>query len=192
MEMYSEVSDSAIIELYFARDEQAITETRNKYDAYLRTVSGKILRDYEDVSECVSDTYLGAWNAIPPARPNRLQLFLAKITRNLSLKRVRLNGAAKRGNGETAIALDELEECVAGDGRVDENLEAKELASLIDEFLEGRSAEERKLFLLRYWYFDSIGDISKRFGFTDSKVKMTLKRTRDDLKDYLLEKGVLL
>lgn len=186
------MTDSAIIELYFARDENAISETKTKYEMYLRKVSGNILKDDEDVAECVNDTYLGAWEAIPPARPNILRVFLGKITRNLSLKRLRDDSALKRGGGEVALTLDELEECISDGGRIDEELEAKELATMIDEFLAGRSREERRVFVCRYWYFDSISDISKRFDFTESKVKMMLKRTRDDLKEYLVSQGVVI
>ena len=185
-------SDSAIIEMYFDRNEDAISETRNKYDIYLRSISGNILRDYEDVSECVNDTYLGAWNAIPPTRPNLLRVFLGKITRNLSLKKLRFEGAAKRGNGEAELTIDELEDCIADNSKIDEKLEVEELSNLINKFLEGRNPDDRKLFVCRYWYFDSIRDISNRFDFTESKVKMTLKRMRDDLKDYLVSEGVVI
>ena len=190
LEKGSNISDGEIIDLYFARDEQAIAETKTKYDGYLRTVSGNILRDNEDISECVSDTYLGAWNAIPPTRPNRLKIFLAKITRNLSLKRLRLEGAAKRGGGEMDLTIDELGDCISDGKRIDEHLEELELTALIERFLENKSVEDRRIFLCRYWYFDSIKEISERFDCTESKVKMSLKRTRDDLREYLLNNEV--
>lgn len=186
------MNDSEIIELYFARDERAISETQGKYDSYLRTVSGKIIKSSEDVSECVNDTYLGAWNAIPPTRPNIFRIFLARITRNLSLKKLRSAYAEKRGGGEAALTLDELEEVVESGSRIDEELEAKELAGMIDEFLAGRAVVDRKIFISRYWYFDSIKEIADRFSFTESKVKMTLKRSRDDLKSYLETRGVVI
>lgn len=186
------MNDSEIIELYFARDERAISETQVKYDSYLRTVSGKVISSAEDVSECVNDTYLGAWNAIPPTRPNIFRIFLARITRNLSLKKLRLAFAEKRGGGEAALTLDELEEVVESGSRIDEELEAKELAGMIDEFLAGRAVVDRKIFISRYWYFDSIKEIADRFSFTESKVKMTLKRSRDDLKSYLETRGVVI
>ncbi len=192
-EIHGEViSDSTIVDLYFARDERAITETQSKYDNYLRRVSGNILRDPEDVSECVNDTYLGAWNAIPPTKPNIFRIFLARITRNLSIKKLRKSTAEKRGGGEMPLTLYELTECVAEGSRIDEKLEVEELTKLIEEFLSGRSEEDRKVFLCRYWYFDSIKEISKRFDYTESKVKMTLKRIRDELKEYLISHGVII
>ena len=184
------MEDSKIIQLFFNRDEQAIVETQTKYDGYLRTVSGNILRNQEDVEECVSDTYLGAWNSIPPTRPNILRAFLAKITRNLSLKKVRTDSAEKRGGGEVSLSIEELRDCIADNKSIDENLELAELTGIIDEFLGDKNREERSLFVLRYWYFQSIKDISEKFGFTESKVKMTLKRTRDELKVFLESKGV--
>ena len=186
------MEDSKIIELYYARDERAIDETKSKYHGYLKTVSGNILKDSEDVAECVSDTYLGAWNAIPPARPNIFRAFLAKIARNLSLKKFRSLTAEKRGGSEVAASFDELSDSIADNKSIDESLEIKELERLIDIFLTGRNANDRKLFVCRYWYMDSIVDIAERFGYTESKVKMSLKRTRDDLRAYLEEKGVLI
>ena len=190
LEKQSNFSDSEIIDLYFARDERAITETQSKYDRYLRTVSRKIIDSPEDVSECVNDTYLGAWNAIPPTKPNVLRIFLAKITRNLSIKKLRMANAEKRGGGEVALTLDELAECVADGSRIDAKLEAEELSGLIEVFLSKRSDSDRRIFICRYWYFDSIKDISERLGYTESKVKMTLKRTRDELREYLVAQGV--
>ena len=185
------MEDNKIIELYYKRDEQAIDETKSKYDAYLRTVSGNILRDTEDVVECVNDTYLGAWNAIPPSRPIVFRAFLAKITRNLSLKKFRSLSAEKRGGGEASLSFDELSECIVDGKSIDEAIEAKELAGMIDVFLSGRNADDRKIFVCRYWHFDSVLDIAERFGFSESKVKMSLKRTRDELKAYLESKGVI-
>ena len=185
-------SDAEIIDLYFARDERAILETQNKYDPYLRKVSGNIIDNPEDVSECVNDTYLGAWNTIPPTRPNIFRIFLARITRNLSLKKLRAHYTEKRGGGEAILTLDELEEVIPDGRRIDEGLEAEELKTLIETYLSERNEDERKIFLSRYWYFDSIKEISDRFGFTESKVKMTLKRTRDDLRLFLEEQGIII
>ncbi len=183
--------DSAIVDLYFARDERAISETQSKYDKYLRTVSGNIIHNSEDVSECVNDTYLGAWNAIPPTRPNVFRIFLAKITRNLSIKKLRAANAEKRGGGEATLTLDELMDCIADGSKIDENLEVEELTKLIEAFLSSKNEADRRIFLCRYWYFDSIKDISERFDYTESKVKMTLKRTRDELREYLVSQGVM-
>ena len=184
------MEDKAIVELYWKRQERAIAETKTKYGAYCQTIAWRVLGDSRDAEECVNDTYLGAWNAMPPHRPARLSTFLGKITRNLSLKRRRALSAAKRGSGEVALSLDELEECVAGTGDVEEHVEAEELARSIDEFLAGLSADDRRMFMCRYWHFDSVADIAGRFGFSQSKVKMSLKRTRDKLATYLREEGV--
>lgn len=182
--------DAAIVELYWQRQERAIAETKTKYGAYCHAIARRILNDVQDAEECVNDTYLGAWNAMPPHRPTNLGTFLGKIARNLSLKRWRARSAAKRGSGEVALSLDELEECVAGTGSVEEHIEAEELASLIDGFLAGLSADDRRMFVCRYWHFDAVADIAQRFDFSQSKVKMSLKRTRDKLAVYLEQEGV--
>jgi len=184
------MDDAAIVELYWKRQERAISETKTKYGAYCQAIARRILNDGLDAEECVNDTYLGAWNAMPPHRPTCLSTFLGKITRNLSLKRWRARSAAKRGSGEVALSLDELEECVARTGSVEEQVEAEELARVIDAFLGGLAEDDRRMFICRYWYFDSVNDIAERFGFGQSKVKMSLKRTRDKLATYLEQEGV--
>ena len=184
------MEDAAIVELYWQRRESAITETQSKYGAYCNAIARRILGNVEYAEECVNDTYLGAWNAMPPHRPTSLSTFLGKITRNLSLKRWRAGTAAKRGSGEVALSLDELEECAADAGNVTGRLEAEELARMLDRFLEGLPSDERRMFVCRYWHFDSVGEIAERFGFTQSKVKMSLKRTRDKLSIYLKREGV--
>ena len=184
------MNDAAIIDLYWQRQERAISETKTKYGAYCQSIARRVLNDTLDAEECVNDTYLGAWNAMPPHRPANLATFLGKITRNLSLKRWRARSAAKRGSGEVALSLDELGECVRSSDSVEEHVEAEELARMINGFLAGLSADDRRMFVCRYWYFDSVGDIAARFGFTASKVKMSLKRTRDKLADYLEQEGV--
>lgn len=187
------MDDAAIVELFWQRQERAIAETKTKYGAYCHAIARRILDDARDAEECVNDTYLGAWNAMPPHRPGRLDTFLGKITRNLSLKRWRHRSAAKRGSGEVALSLDELEECVfAQTGDIGEHVEAEELACAIDAFLGGLSADDRRMFVCRYWHFDSVADIAERFGFSQSKVKMSLKRTRDKLANYLEQEGVKL
>lgn len=186
------MEDAAIVELYWQREERAISETKTKYGAYCHAIAQRILNDAGDAEECVNDTYLGAWNAMPPHRPTSLGTFLGKIARNLSLKRWRTRSAAKRGGGEAALSLDELEECVASTGDVGDGLEAEELARVIDAFLAGLAEDDRRMFVCRYWHFDAVGDIAQRFGFTQSKVKMSLKRTRDKLAGYLEQEGVTL
>ena len=189
--MKRNISDSEIIELFFDRKEEAIEETRNKYENYLTAISNRILRDDEDVKECVSDTYLGAWNTIPPTRPTVLRVFLGRITRNLSLKKLRALTAEKRGGGESDLTLDELVDVIPDGTRIDEHLELQELTGYIEEYLESKSSEDRILFLRRYWYFDSISEIASSYGLGESAVKMRLKRMRDELQDFLSKRGII-
>ena len=184
------VDDVTIIELYWQRNEDAIAQTKAVHGAYCRGIALRVLADTRDADECENDTYLGAWNAMPSARPQNLRTFLGKIARNLALKRLRARTAEKRGGGEAALSLDELEECVSAPGSVDEHLEAEELASMLNAFLAGLSADDRRVFMCRYWHFDSVAEIAQRFGFTQSKVKMSLSRTRKKLASYLEEEGV--
>ena len=185
------MEDLEIVELYWQRNEEAIKETSKKYGNYCYTIANNILYNNEDAQECVNDTYLGAWNAIPPHHPNVLSTFLGKITRRLSLNKWREKNAIKRGNGEAALSFDELEECIPSNSSIKEELALKELSEAINTFLETLKVDERKVFVCRYFYFESIDEIAFRFSFTPSKVKMMLKRTRDKLKDYLVKKGVL-
>ena len=169
------MEDRRIVDLYWQRDETAIAETENKYGRFCFSIANNILRNREDAKECVNDTWLGAWNAMPPHRPEILSTFLGKITRRLSLRKWRARTAEKRGGGSMELSIEELEECIPSGQRIDEGLE------IISTFLEALPPEERRVFMRRYWYFDSIRDISRRFGFGESKVKMMLKRTRDKL-----------
>ena len=186
------MDDTRIIDLYWQRSERAIAETDAKYGAYCRMVALNITGDTRDGEECVSDTWLAAWNAMPPHRPAILSTFLGKITRRISLKKYRSKSAEKRGSGETALALEELEECIASERSIDEQLSAKELAEVLNAFLDMLKADERRVFLRRYWFFDSIEAISTRFGFSQSKVKMLLKRTRDKLRAQLEKEDIWL
>ena len=175
------MEDSRIIELYWQRNEAAIAETDSKYGRYCYRIASNILQSSEDAEEAVNDTYVGAWNAMPPHRPTKLSTFLGKITRQLSLKKLRERNAQKRGGGEIMLALCELEECVPSAQSIDEQIDAKELAEIINQFLSELSKDERRVFVRRYWYFDSIAGIADYFGFSQSKVKSMLKRTRDKL-----------
>ena len=185
------MDDRKIIALFFDRDEAALAQTQKKYASYCYSIAYRVLGNREDAEECVNDTYLAAWNSIPPQAPRNLSTFLGKITRNLSLKRVRKQTAQKRGGGAGILTLEELSECIPDHQTPQHELEQKELANLLDAFLRALDVEERNVFLRRYWYFDSINDIAKRFSFSESKVKMMLKRTRDKLKDHLLKEGVI-
>ncbi|MBP5249296.1 MAG: sigma-70 family RNA polymerase sigma factor, partial [Lachnospiraceae bacterium] len=177
------------IELYWERDEQAIAESEKKYGAYCRAVAHNILSDAEDEEECVNDTWLRAWNVIPPERPRMFSVFLGKITRNLAIDLYRRKTREKRGGGETALVLDELSECVSGnDDPVDKVME-HDLREQISNFLRSLPPEKRSVFVLRYWYAESVSNIAKRFGMTTTNVSVTLSRLRAGLKKHLTERG---
>lgn len=183
------MDDTKIIQLYWDRDKQAITATAEKYGSYCTAIARNILGSCEDAEECVNDTYLNAWNAIPPHRPSVLSAFLGKLTRNLSIKRYKRNTAAKRGGGQAALVLDEIAELVSDTDTVERELDRKELVKAIDAFLGTLSAEKRCLFVRRYWYFDSISQIAVGFGMTENNVSVTLNRLRLKLHNYLSERG---
>ena len=182
------MQDAQIIELYFARNEEAIAATSAKYNSYCMQIAMNILHSREDSEECVNDTYLAAWNSIPPQRPERLSAYLARLARNLSLNRYKSNHAERRGGGELAISLSELDECIADTAVEDESAEAA--GRRISDFLYTLNKETRQVFVRRYFYNDSISDIAHRFGMSDSKVKSMLHRTRIGLKAYLEGNGV--
>ena len=184
------MEDSAIIDLYWAREERALQETDRKYGAYCHAIASNILKSREDAEECVSDTYLHAWNAMPPQRPGVLSAFLGRITRNLSFDRCRHNAAEKRGGGSLPACLDELSECVPAAESVEERAEQHELTAVIDAFLRTLPERECMLFLRRYWYVDSIADIADRFSMNENTVKSILRRTRERLRQYLLKEGI--
>ena len=184
------MEDERIIELFWARAEEAISAAAQKYGAYCHTVAYNILYSQQDAEECVNDTYLRAWGAMPPHRPSRLAAFLGKITRNLALDAYKKQDAQKRGGGQMALALAELEECIPAPQRVAEEAEEGLLTGYMQEFLEVQSPEKRKVFLLRYWYVQPIAKICRQTGLTESKITTLLFRMRRDLKQYLEEKGV--
>ncbi len=185
------MEDSEIIELYWARSESAITESANKYGRYLRSVSWRILRNEEDAAECVNDTWLRAWNAMPPHRPERLSAFLGKITRNLSLDLYKKKNRDKRGNGHVEVLLSELEDCLAGEDDVEQAMEGKALAESLNRFLAKLPAWKRNIFVLRYWYACPVQEIALKFGFTSGKVTTVLFRTRNELRNFLKREGQL-
>lgn len=182
------MDDFEIIKLYFSRSERAIEETKNKYDGLCYSVAYNMLRDKEDSEECVNDTYLGAWNAIPPKKPNNFKAFLCKITRNLALKRIDYNSAQKR-NPDLLISLDQLE-AILPDNMADSEVDDKFLGQLISTFLKSEKYESRIVFIRKYWFFDSIHDIALKYGFSEGKVKSMLHRTKNRLKEYLKKEGV--
>jgi len=175
------MDDNKIIELYFNRDESALSETDKKYGRYCYSIAYNILTDHEDSRESVNDTYLGAWNTMPPKNPPILSAFLGRITRNIALKRYREKTAVKRGGGAAAVSLDELSECIAASDTVEREFESQELARIVDSFLRGLPETERNVFIRRYWYCDEISAIAKRYGATKGKIKMMLLRSREKL-----------
>ena len=183
------MQDNEIIDLYFARNDAAVTETANKYGTYCYTVAHNILGVHEDSEECLNDTYLAAWNSIPPHRPNVLRLFLAKITRSKAFDRWRRGHAVKRAAGETAAVLDELSECVPGGTDPAESVLASELSGSINGFLKGLPKRERQIFLRRYFYSESVKDIAAGAGMKENAVSVMLHRTRAKLKDHLSKEG---
>ena len=185
------LNDEEIVRMFFAREERAIAETRNKYGSYLKSLSFNLLRDRGDSEECVSDVLLALWNAIPPEAPLRLGAYAAKITRNLSFKRLRERTAKKRGGGSDD-ALSELDGCIPSEDCVESAADARELSRAIDSFLSTLEKTERVIFVRRYWYCDRVRDIARRTGSTESKVKMTLFRAREKLKKRLTEEGIFI
>ncbi len=186
------MEDNRIIDLYWARREEAILETDRKYGSYCRSISLHILKNREDSEECVNDTWLRAWDTMPPKRPDFLAAFLGKITRNLSISRYRMNHARKRGSGEMDLLLMELEECLPSPGSVEEEIESRETAKAIDRFLYDMEEESRNFFIRRYFYVDSVKEIAERFGVSESKVKSQLFRIRNRLKSHLEKEGIVL
>ncbi len=183
------MEDNQIVELYWQRSEDAIPETAEKYGKYLHSISYRVLSDTEDAEECVNDSYVDAWNAMPPHRPSILSTFLGKITRRISIDRWRKKNAEKRGGGEITLALDELEECVSGSGSVEDEAERRELRAALNGFLLTLGESERKVFLCRYWYLEPVPVIAKRFAFSESKVTSMLHRTRGKLRTLLEKEG---
>ena len=186
------MEDSAIIDLYWAREERALTETDTKYGHMCRSIAYQILQDRWDSEECVNDTWLRAWNAMPPQRPTILSAFLSRITRNLSLDRYKAARAEKRGGGQMPLALEELGDCVPAQTTVEDSVELRELTRLLDRFLRDLPEKECCLFLRRYWYVDGTADIARRYEMAEGSVKSTLYRIRKKLRIYLEKEGVAL
>ncbi|MBQ9974260.1 MAG: sigma-70 family RNA polymerase sigma factor [Oscillospiraceae bacterium] len=186
------MDDNKIIDLYWARSQQAIAESDRKYGTYCRTIARNILPRLEDAEECVNDTWLRAWNAMPPQRPSVLQAFFGKLTRNLSLDRWRREHAAKRGGSQIELALDELEDCLAARERVEDALDAQHTAQVISNFLRGLPAADRRLFVRRYWSLDSIQTLARTFAMSQSQVKSRLFRIRNRMREALEKEGVAL
>ena len=183
------MEDARIVDLYWARDERAVAESAAKYGGYCLTVARNILSDGEDARECVNDTWLGAWNAMPEDRPVRLRAYLAAITRRVAINRWKAARTQKRGGGQTPLVIEELSQCIPGGESAEARLEAEELGRAVAAFVRALPDTERRVFLCRYWYLDSIEDIAGTFGFARSKVKSMLARTRKKLLAYLRKEG---
>lgn len=187
--MSDKISDSEIIELYFERSESAISNTDKKYGRYCYSIAYNILCSREDAEECINDAYLRAWNSIPPARPDNFKAYLARIVRNLSLDRYFASNAKKRAGDVSAF--DEISECLADASSSDVSDEIA-LNGAVNSFLGTLTRESRVIFLQRYWYFQKISDIARTLNVSESKVKVTLNRTRKKFREYLLKEGIKL
>lgn len=183
------MEDKDIIELYWARDERAITETSSKYGRLCFRIAKNILANHEDSEECVNDTWLGLWNAIPKERPARFSAFASRIARNLALKKFEYLSAAKR-NPEAVCSFEELEDCVSGRESVEDAVENRRIEEAIDRFLWQQGEEKRNIFICRYWYFESIASICGRTGYSQSKVKSMLFDLRQKLRKHLESEGI--
>lgn len=188
-EMIRNLEDEKIIELYWARHESAIDETDKKYRTFCMYISRNILNDISDAEECINDTWLAAWNTIPPERPVHLSAFLGKIVKNLSLKKFRYNNSGKRRK-EVTVSIEEISESAVSISDTESITDSEELAHIISEFLRGQSKEKRVMFLRRYWFFDSYSQISELVGVSEESVRVSLMRMRKKLKKYLEERGI--
>lgn len=185
------MNDSDIIELFLTRNERAIEETSTKYGSYCFTIANQILKNQEDSEECVNDTWLKIWNAIPPQHPARLSLFLAKITRNLSFDKYKAKTAQKRGGGEFQLVLEELEECLPSSSNVEHEYQAKELGRAMNQFLRSLPERDCGIFLRRYFYVEAVPQIAKKYQIKQGNVLLILSRTRKKLLQYLKQSDYL-
>ena len=183
------IEDEKIIDLFFNRSEKAIQELDIKYGKVCHKLSYNILNNKQDAEECVNDAYLGAWNAIPPTRPNPLLSYIVKIVRNISLKIYWRKEAAKR-SGHYKIALEEIEGYITDQKTVEDEIEARELARIIEEFLDTLTVENRVIFMRRYWFADSYKDIAEFIGLSEKNISVRLTRIREKMKQYLIEREV--
>lgn len=186
------MNDDAIVALYWQRDESAITVTQEKYNTYLMKIARNILNDTGDSEESVNDTYLAAWNSMPPQKPVVLSAYLGKITRRISISLFRKRNADKRRDGEFALSLDEMEEVFTNHMEPEKEIEAKLLGELLNQFLRSLKPDERRTFIGRYYYMDPLKEVAAYCGMSEGKAKTILFRTRVKLKEYLIKEGFVL
>lgn len=186
------MNDSQIVDLYWSRDDNAIAQTSKKYGGYCYAIAFRMLAEARDAEECVNDTWLGAWNAMPVHRPQYLPAFLGKITRRLALNIYKARQAVKRGGGELPLALDELRFCVPESPSAAQAAEDAALERLVNQFLHSLPARDCNIFLRRYWYVESIAEIAGRYRLNPNTVKSSLYRSREKLKRFLEKEGVAL
>ena len=184
------MTDSALIDLYWQRSEQAIAETDRAYGSYCYAVAYHVLANREDSDESVNDTWLAAWNAMPPARPSSLKAYLGRLTRNIAISRLRRSSSQKRGGGEITLAMDELGDCIPSSFDMNRTLEARELAESIDRFLAALPERERVIFTARYWYLLPVDEIARRLDMKPNTVKTSLYRSRARLLAHLKKEGL--
>lgn len=185
--MYGKITDDGIIDLFWQRNELAISLSQERFGSVCFALSHRILDNKEDAEECVNDTWMRAWNAMPPERPYYLRAFFLKIVRNLSLNKLSLRCANKRGRGQTDVVLDELQDCIPAPGHPEDIIFAKELSSVISTFLKGISRRDAAIFLRRYFYVQSLHEIADAVNLTEAIVATILSRTRKKLRIYLKE-----
>lgn len=185
------MDDAKIVELYWARSDAALTETVKKFGPYCHTIAYNVLENVEDSEECVNDTYMRAWNSMPDKRPAALAPYLGRITRNLALNRIIEKNTLKRGGGEAALALDELDECTASSYSIEREVEAREIAAAMNRFLSKLPDTERALFVSRYWFMAPVRELAEKFGFSESKTVSMLRRTRLKLGKFLTGEGLV-
>lgn len=185
------MNDEKIIDLFFKRDEQAIRESMNTYGSYCHIVAAGILSDPADIEEAVADTWLAAWDTIPPQKPQHLRLFLGRITRNRSISILRKSSADRRGGSQVTLALEELSQCVSPESSPEQAVDGKLLAAAINDFLKNQPTQQRQVFLRRYFYLEDIPAIACRYGLREANVRMMLSRTRQKLKKFLTQEGYL-
>ncbi len=182
------MEDSRIIDLYWARNEQAIAETDTKYGRYCQSIAFRLLAVSEDADECVNDTWLAAWNCMPPQRPDVLRSWLGRIVRNLAVTRWRHNHAARRYSGLEEL-LDELSECVPSPVNVEKELEDRELAAFLDQWVKALPKENRVLFVRRYWYGETVQDLAAELGVSQGSLAQRFFRMRNALRQALEKEG---